>query len=893
MKRKAVMLLACALPFAMLAGCAPAGTKGTANYPGTLEDVTVWCVPATEKVLKRADADNYEGTNSIALYAARGEYEAAQIMLTAEESLSYEVKANDLKSGSNTFSAANVDIFHEKYINVTKPFGGKDAGLYPDALVPFENIKDAGENVVPAGENQGLYVRFHVPADQAAGTYTGSITLTVAGKTKEVPVSLEVRNVTISEENHTQSVFLNEWFFYKGELDSTQEMFDKYNEALYEYRLNPNMLLYDFDVDSDEGIAAYVDKAWEYVQEYNVSTISLPYVTERVEGGNIDTDALRIEMDADNPNSDKMYVSDHDQYDFTESAVNSVVYDGFGIFETVDKEVMTKYLEAFSEKSFEEGVDLVSKLVTYYRLIDETRNEMGYKTVKMISLISRNTANAVANAYLVDDGAAIKAKYPDLDKKAKANGYQSADDFIQAVADSLYDLYHIVTIAANTDYEEILPYLEGGCPLFDYYDTEDVREDFYSQTQKWWYGCVAPEPPYATYRIDDSMLSPRMVSWMQAQYGVVGNLFWATDIYAYNSNWTYQEIYDYYSGNAERYPGANGDGFLFYPGAQYGVDGPVASMRLEAIRDGLEEYELLYALQETYNEGMPKDDNGDGVNDYFYSMMEDLTSDLYLGTVVTADEAAFSAAREQLFTLYELAASPASFVLTGQSEDGAGEVTFGFAAAEGASVTLDEGSRGTLQKGTTASGMTSYTVTVDLTAQGDNTLRIKLTKDDKDYVYEQYLGGKVTVNEVTDAVTKDDIKETSRTPSGSTFTKEDNMLQAVLAAPLNTNQRQEFTLQGALIAGIGKEAEKFSMVIDAPQGTTISVYLTGGGREASIGEAKFVTGGVQTFTFSLESVNWDRVGAVQSLRFVVSSTQTGADAQQVTVRIGTVLVYGK
>lgn len=118
--------------------------------------------------------------------------------------------------------------------------------------------------------------------------YTGSVTLTVAGESKQVPVTLEVRNVTVSEENHTQSVFLNEWLFYKGELDTTQEKFDKYNEALYEYRLNPNMLLYDFDVESDEGIEAYVDKAWEYVQEYNVSTISLPYSTERVDAKDID-----------------------------------------------------------------------------------------------------------------------------------------------------------------------------------------------------------------------------------------------------------------------------------------------------------------------------------------------------------------------------------------------------------------------------------------------------------------------------------------------------------------------------------------------------------------------------------------------------------------------------
>ncbi len=879
MRKKVCVLLACFLPFALFAGCA--SDENETVYPGTLEDATVWCVPATEKVLQKASASDYEGstTEGLQVLAAKGEYESAQIILTAEETLSYEVKANDLSSGSSTFSAANVEIFHEKYISVSRPFGSVAAGQYPDALVPYENIRDAGENVVNAGENQGLYVRFHVPKDQAAGTYTGNVTVTVAGESTNVPVTLEVRNVTVPEENHTQSIFLNEWLFYKGELDSTQEMFDKYNEALYEYRLNPNMLLYDFDAGSDEGIAAYVEKAWEYVQEYSVSTISLPYETERVDANDIDVSALNIEE------TNEMYVSSA-EYDFTRAAVNAVHNKDFGEYETVDAAVMKKYLVAFSEKSFEEGVDLVSKLVTYYRLIDETRNPQGYSTVKLISLVSRNTANALAKEYETSKDA-LKAKYAGLEEKAKANGYASADDFIESVIDSLYDLYHIVTIAANTDYEEILPYLEGGCPLFDYYDTEDVRADFYSQTQKWWYGCVAPTPPYATYRIDDGMLSPRMVSWMQAQYGVVGNLYWSTNIYAQNSNWTYQEIYDYYGGNAERYPEANGDGYLFYPGEQYGVDGPVASMRLEAIRDGIEEYELLYALQEKYEAVFPAaDTNGDGVNDYFYEMMESLTSELYIGTVVTADEAAFDTARERLLDLSELSASSASFVLTGETNDGQGQVTLSFAVASDTQVVLAAGSCGELVAGEEANGMKAYTVVTDMRKADANTVRVSMAAKGQTFIYEQYLGGKVSVNEVNDGVTAEDLHKTESGVDAA-FRKEDAMLFATLPAPKNNREQQSFTLTGALLTGIGANAEKLSVVMQATKDTAVSVYLVGSKGEVSLASVTFGET-AQTVTLSLGNVNWNKVGDVQSLRFVAVS---GGSA--VEVGIGRVLVYGK
>ena len=260
MKAKAAFALALALPFALLAGCTPQGEKEVGKtYPGTLEDAKVWCVSAQEKVLKKEAPENYDGvsTEALSVTAAKGEYEGAQIILSAEEDLSYEVKAGELTSGSDKFPASNVEIFHEKYINVSKPYGNVPAGYYPDALVPYENIKEAGENVVLAGENQGLYVRFNVPLDQAPGVYTGSVTVTVGGESKSVPVSLEVKDVTVSAVNHTQSVFLNEWLFYKGELDSTQEMFDAYNTALYEYRLNPNIILYDFDEESEEGIAPH------------------------------------------------------------------------------------------------------------------------------------------------------------------------------------------------------------------------------------------------------------------------------------------------------------------------------------------------------------------------------------------------------------------------------------------------------------------------------------------------------------------------------------------------------------------------------------------------------------------------------------------------------------
>jgi Domain of unknown function (DUF4091) len=37
----------------------------------------------------------------------------------------------------------------------------------------------------------------------------------------------------------------------------------------------------------------------------------------------------------------------------------------------------------------------------------------------------------------------------------------------------------------------------------------------------------------------------------------------------------------------------NGDGALFYPGEDAGIEGPVESIRLKCLRDGMEDYEYL------------------------------------------------------------------------------------------------------------------------------------------------------------------------------------------------------------------------------------------------------------------------------------------------------------
>lgn len=119
--------------------------------------------------------------------------------------------------------------------------------------------------------------------------------------------------------------------------------------------------------------------------------------------------------------------------------------------------------------------------------------------------------------------------------------------------------------------------------------------------QLWWYQSCAeneacengkPGPKTSTwpsYVVDASPVRNRIFQWMAFLYKIQGELYFATDAWGAANPW--DNVYAY---------GGNGHGVLFYPGATSRIGGktpvPVPSMRLNLIRDGMEDYEYLFAL---------------------------------------------------------------------------------------------------------------------------------------------------------------------------------------------------------------------------------------------------------------------------------------------------------
>ncbi|HON67874.1 MAG TPA: DUF4091 domain-containing protein [Phycisphaerae bacterium] len=149
----------------------------------------------------------------------------------------------------------------------------------------------------------------------------------------------------------------------------------------------------------------------------------------------------------------------------------------------------------------------------------------------------------------------------------------------------------------KTPYELLRGLINIWCPNTGYFKPEPLIERQQAGDEAWWYVCCGPGEPHANFFIEMAGMSHRMLMWQQKKYGVEGLLYWGTT--AWNTSST-TDPWEDMATVKDINPYIHGDGALFYPGKKVGVDGPVTSVRLEIIRDGLEDYEYLTLYEKQF-----------------------------------------------------------------------------------------------------------------------------------------------------------------------------------------------------------------------------------------------------------------------------------------------------
>ncbi len=434
----------------------------------------VWTDVGTRKIMRDAAAP--EGAPpSVDLDALRNEYEAFQVVVTAVGGRvsAATVAVSDLSGEEGaTIPAASVELRLQHYIEVTQP--EKWRGWYPDALLPMPESFEVAE-----GQSQAVWANLHVPSDTPAGRYSGAVTVTVDGRGTQIPVSLRVRDFSLTPESHFQSAF-----------------------AIWGGMLAGH---YGLSTESAEYRALY-ERTYRFLTGYRMPPDDLPVPIDSPEAARFLDDPLvnsfRIPYDPNQP-------------------------------------------EAFQRR------------ISHLR-------EKGWLDKGYVYTIDEPGPEAIPGCY--DYGMRIKELAPDA--------------------------RWLLTHGVNDD---LLGAVSIWCPVLSGYHKEACQARQALGEHVWWYTCCGPQHPYPTYLINDVATSPRVLSWLQAAWKVEGVLYWSVNIWEKYDGKKYVDRDVWVDPLA--FPGANGDGYLIYPGQTH-EDPPIPSLRLEWIRQGNEDFETFWLLEE-------------------------------------------------------------------------------------------------------------------------------------------------------------------------------------------------------------------------------------------------------------------------------------------------------
>lgn len=128
----------------------------------------------------------------------------------------------------------------------------------------------------------------------------------------------------------------------------------------------------------------------------------------------------------------------------------------------------------------------------------------------------------------------------------------------------------------------------------DKYGTLLERNEKFREEGKeiWWYTAGNPRTPMCNITAGNTMIEHRALFWQQYAYDVEGMLYFTVN------DWDYV--------TRSKKLGAH-TGVFVYPGSYYGVDGPVACLRTEIARDGIEDFEYLSMIEERFGEEKAKE----------------------------------------------------------------------------------------------------------------------------------------------------------------------------------------------------------------------------------------------------------------------------------------------
>ncbi len=568
--------------------------------PDSGEDAGLWWCASGWKVSRTRPLPKNAG-RAMRIQAARNETEAAQAVIRPARSMrGFLPTAGDLIGpGGSVIPAERIEVLRVRYVPVTRPtdYVGT-VGLWPDPLPPF-----AGPIDLEADHNQPIWVRVHVPRDAAAGRHAGAIRLRAEGYAAEVPLEVEVFDFTLPDRKQCTTAFgfsAPLAFRYHGvtEEDERRAVYRSYLQALSAHHISP----YD---------PAALDP---FQVSWPTPGDSGPLRPEQL--------VPRIDWAA----WDAAMTEAMDRFHFNSFRI-PIVGLGGGTFHSRTEPTLLGYSEDTPEYQ--------AAFANYCRAVQDHLREKGWLDY--------------AYVYWFDE--------PDpKDYEFVMNGFRK-------LKEAAPDIPRMLT-------EQVEPELIGGpniwCPITPEFDMAAAEERRKAGDKFWWYVCTGPKAPYVTLFIDHPGTEMRVWLWQTWQRRIDGILIWETNYWTSSAAYPdpdhpqnpYEDPMGWTSGydtpSGARIPWGNGDGRFLYPpeAAADGnpprpvLDPPVGSIRLDMLRDGIEDYEYLAMLARLIEQHAGKMMPEDRARfEALLDVPEEITADL---TRFTIDPEPITRRREQI-----------------------------------------------------------------------------------------------------------------------------------------------------------------------------------------------------------------------------------------------------
>ncbi len=512
-----------------------------------------------------------QGKMEAEIKAAKNEYESFQIVIFAPNDVglkNLKVEVSDLLGNKEKLSKNFITLFKEEYIYVrhSTPRATCEPGLFPDPLLPFVD-PETGKSIQPLkmvygkgttklvgakfsakpldiakGQNAVIWVDVYIPEEIKAGEYEGTFKVKADEDFfAEVPITLTVWDFSLPKIATHRTHFghfsriANEWGIEKNS-EKFQQIEERFCKSLAKHRINPPIPEHLLPLVNDDGSLTIIPERHAKLKQYINETHLVDFEIPRAK--------------------------------FIKNTSNSFA--------------------AIPESQTDPVA--IQKTKRYYR--------------EYYAYVKKNGWEKRAYVYMLDEPNSIK-------------DYQQVINLGRIIKEAVPELKRVV-VEQPYKHEKSWPDLDGyldiWCPLLGYIDREAVEEKIKNGDEVWSYSALVQKAPKyhphydrvkgkdpLYWHLDQPASVYRRTFWVNREYDITGFIYWTSINWAsYTDPWL--EPFFIHQAQTGDDPTLfqthyyNGGGLLFYPGKDAGFDGPVTSIRLKNVREGLEDYEYFAIL---------------------------------------------------------------------------------------------------------------------------------------------------------------------------------------------------------------------------------------------------------------------------------------------------------